>query len=299
MIAAYADGYRVLRVEKYRHAAEKAAGFLLGKLRLPDGRLLRSYRRGQAKLPAYLEDYAFLAHGLIRLHAATGDARWLHEARALVERMIADFEDREDGGFFFTAVGHESLLARAKDPFDNALPSGNGMAILDLMALYRATGEASYRDHAGKALDAFSTSLSQIPAAMPAAVTGLEQYLDSMPERVAVKASIPDTHDENSSEVVTATARLADKTPATIAPGREVDAIVAVKIQNGWHIYANPASPAGIKPTILGLEPGPERAIRLLRVSYPAGESRCSDRSAPRRSGSMKGTSNSQHASSW
>ncbi len=151
MIAAYADGYRVLGVEKYRHAAEKAAGFLLGKLRLPDGRLLRSYRRGQAKLPAYLEDYAFLAHGLIRLHAATGDARWLREARALVERMIADFEDREQGGFFFTAVGHESLLARAKDPFDNALPSGNGMAILDLMALYRATGEASYRDHAGKA----------------------------------------------------------------------------------------------------------------------------------------------------
>ena len=163
MIAAYADGYRVLKVEKYRQAAEKAAGFLLDKLRLPDGRLLRTYRQGQAKLPAYLEDYAFLAHGLIRLHAATGDARWLQEARALAERMIADFEDREEGGFFFTAVGHESLLARAKDPFDNALPSGNSMAILDLMALYRATGEASYRDHAGKALDAFSTSLSQVP----------------------------------------------------------------------------------------------------------------------------------------
>ena len=187
MIAAYADGYRVLKVEKYRQAAEKAAGFLLEKLRLPDGRLLRTYRQGQAKLAAYLEDYAFLAHGLIRLHAATGDARWLREARALVERMIADFEDREEGGFFFTAVGHESLLARAKDPFDNALPSGNSMAILDLMALYRATGEASYRDHAGKALDAFSTSLSQVPAAMPAVVIGLEQYLDSRPDKVAVK----------------------------------------------------------------------------------------------------------------
>ena len=159
MIAAYADGYRVLKVEKYRQAAEKAAGFLLDKLRSPDGRLLRTYRQGKAKLPAYLEDYAFLAHGLLRLHAATGDARWLREARTLTDRMIADFEDREEGGFFFTADGHESLLARAKDPFDNALPSGNSMAILDLLALYRATGESSYRDHAGKALDAFSTSL--------------------------------------------------------------------------------------------------------------------------------------------
>ena len=93
---------------------------------------------GQAKLPAYLEDYAFLAHGLLRLHAATGDARWLREARALADRMIADFEDREDGGFFFTADGHESLLARPKDPFDNALPSGNTVAILDLLALHKA-----------------------------------------------------------------------------------------------------------------------------------------------------------------
>src|SRR6202008_1948731 len=70
-----------------RQAAERAAAFLLGRLRAPDGRLLRTYRNGQAKLPAYLEDYAFLAHGLLQLHAATRDARWLREARSLTERM--------------------------------------------------------------------------------------------------------------------------------------------------------------------------------------------------------------------
>ena len=222
MIAAYADGYRVLKVEKYRQAALKAAGFLLERLRLPDGRLLRTSRQGQAKLAAYLEDYAFLAHGLIRLHAATGDARWLQEARALVDRMIADFEDREEGGFFFTAVGHESLLARAKDPFDNALPSGNSMAILDLMALYRATGEPSYRDHAGKALDAFSTSLSQVPAAMPAVVIGLEQYLDSGPAKGRREATRPRiTLDDLRHQLSRLQRGLGDGTPATIAvPGR-------------------------------------------------------------------------------
>ena len=75
-------------------------------------------------------------------------------------------------------------------------------------------------------------------------------------------------------QVVTATARLADGTPATIAPGREFDAIVTVQIQDGWHIYANPAGLAEMKPTTLGLDPQSERAVRLVKVSYPAGEAK-------------------------
>jgi uncharacterized protein YyaL (SSP411 family) len=274
MIAAYADGYRILRIDSYRQAAEKAASFLLDKLRLPDGRLLRTYRQGQAKLPAYLEDYAFLAHGLIRLHAATGDRRWLQDARTLIDRMIADFEDREEGGFYFTATGHESLLARAKDPFDNALPSGNSLAILDLMAIYRATSDESYRDHAGKALGAFSTSLTRVPSAMPMVVLGLNQYLDSGPGKVAVKPLAPGTLDDLGDQTVRASARLADGTAGTIAPGREFSAIVTVMIQPGWHIYANPTGLAEMKPTSLSLEPGSQDVVRLLEVLYPGGESK-------------------------
>ena len=95
--------------------------------------------------------------------------------------MIADFEDREEGGFFFTAEGHESLLARPKDPFDNALPSGNSMAILDLLELHRATGESAYRDHAAKALGAFSSLMSERAFAMPMMLMALERYLDQAP----------------------------------------------------------------------------------------------------------------------
>src|SRR5205085_1672721 len=135
MIAAYADGFRVLRDPRHRQAAERAADFVLARLRTPDGRLLRTYRAGQAKLPAYLEDYAFLAHGLLRLHAATGDPKRLAQARALTDRMIADFADTKAGGFFFTSDDHESLLARPKDPYDGALPSGNSVAIRNLVAL--------------------------------------------------------------------------------------------------------------------------------------------------------------------
>ena len=191
MIAAYADGFRLLKDPAYRQAAEKAADFLLTKLRTPDGRLLRTYRGGQAKLPAYLEDYAFLAHGLLRLHAATGDPKRLAQARELTDRMIADFADTEQGGFFYTADDHESLLARPKDPYDNALPSGNSVAIRNLVALAAATGEPSYLDHAGKALDAFSPAMAQNPAALPLMLVALEEYLDARPAAGADRPTKP------------------------------------------------------------------------------------------------------------
>ncbi|HEV3120698.1 MAG TPA: thioredoxin domain-containing protein, partial [Isosphaeraceae bacterium] len=167
MIAAYAEGYRVLKDPRYRAAAEKAADFLLATLRTADGRLLRTYRAGQAKLPAYLEDYAFLAHGLLRLHAATADSKRLEQARVLVDRMLSDFADPKEGGFYFTASDHESLFSKAKEPYDTALPSGNSVAIRCLIALSRQAGEAHYLDTARQALTAFSNTLAENPTGAP------------------------------------------------------------------------------------------------------------------------------------
>ncbi len=147
----------------------------------PDGRLLRTARGGKAKLPAYLEDYGFLTQALVRLHAATGDPKRLAQARTLADRMIADFADRKDGGFFYTAGDHEALLARVKDPFDNAVPGANSLAIRALVGLGVASGEARYLDEAGRALDAFASSLKQRPAASPLMLLALEEYLDARP----------------------------------------------------------------------------------------------------------------------
>jgi uncharacterized protein YyaL (SSP411 family) len=274
MIAAYAEGYRVLKSERFRRAAERGAEFILAKLRLPDGRLLRTYRAGKAKLPAYQEDYAFLAHGLLRLHDATGEPRWLREARALLDRMIVDFEDRAQGGYYFTADGHETLLARAKEPFDGALPSGNSLAIIDLLALFRLTGERSYRDHADKALQAFSSILSRSPAALPMTLVGLEQFLDAGPGLPAPKLSGLDTQAGPSKPVVTASARLAGEGSSRLAPGREFDVVITASIRDGWHIYANPAGLPELKPTTLQLDQQSDRALSLVKVSYPAGESK-------------------------
>jgi uncharacterized protein YyaL (SSP411 family) len=274
MIAAYADGYRVLKDPRYRAAAEKAADFLLAKLRTADGRLLRTYREGQAKLPAYLEDYAFLAHGLLRLHAATGAPNRLAQARALTDRMLADFADDKDGGFFYTADDHESLLARAKDPYDNVLPSGNSVAIRNLIALAAVTGETRYLDEAGKALDAFSPLVTQSPGSFPLMLVALGEYLDARPQvqapEVAIGAPPLPGGPLGTTDVVTAQAALAKE--AEVAPGGTFDVVVTLAIQEGWHTYANPTGTENLKPTVLTL--APDQSVALVQVTYPPGQAR-------------------------
>jgi uncharacterized protein YyaL (SSP411 family) len=272
MIAAYADGYRILKNDAYRQAAVKAADFILTRLRDPAGRLLRTFRAGQAKLPGYLEDHAFLIQGLLRLHAATGEARWLDQSRALADRMIADFADTQAGGFFFTAGDHESLLARPKDPYDGALPGANSVAVLDLLALHRATGEPRYLDHAGKTLEAFGGPLAQNPAAMPLMLVGLQEYLDARPrpDRIVPRALGEGALAAVPARVLSASARLNGN--ARPAPGREVEAVVSLDIKEGWHIYANPTGVEILKPTTITLEPG--QPAGGFRVTYPKGQAK-------------------------
>jgi uncharacterized protein YyaL (SSP411 family) len=272
-IAALADGFRLLKDPRYRQAADRAADFVLARLRTADGRLLRTYRNGQAKLPAYLEDYAFLVHGLLRLHAATGDPDRLAQARALTDRMIADFADTRQGGLFATAGDHESLLARPKDPYDGALPSGNSVAIRNLVALSAATGQRRYLDVAGQALEAFSSLLAQSPAAMPLMVVALEEYLDARPSLAAVTAvtpkPVPDETQPGGQTVLTAQAATALK--SAIAPGKSLDATLTLVIKEGWHLYANPTGVDSLKPTTLTMPSG--QPATLAEVDYPVATS--------------------------
>ncbi len=112
MIEGLAHAGRVLDEKSYIKAAARAADFVLGNLRDEEGRLLRIWRQGKAKLPAYLNDYAFFIAGLLELHEASGDGRWLKHARELADRMIEDFGNKESGGFFLTSAEHDKLLFR-------------------------------------------------------------------------------------------------------------------------------------------------------------------------------------------
>ncbi len=130
MIAGQAAAGQALGDKKPIEAAARAADFLLTHLRTKDGRLLRTYgaapgRKAEGRLTGYLDDYAYLIHGLLNLHDATGDKRWLDEAKALTDQMIRYHGDKDAGGFFYTANDSEKLFARSKDQFDGAQPSGN------------------------------------------------------------------------------------------------------------------------------------------------------------------------------
>jgi uncharacterized protein YyaL (SSP411 family) len=166
-LAAFAEAARVLGREDYRQVAERNAGFVLSELRR-DGRLLRSWRAssggegGQARLNAYLEDYAFCADGLLALYHATFDPLWFREARALADVMLVHFADSE-AGFFDTSDDHEPLFVRPKALQDNAIPSGNAMAVDVLLRLAAYTGADVYRRPAEGILAAMSPTLRQHP----------------------------------------------------------------------------------------------------------------------------------------
>jgi uncharacterized protein len=147
-ISALADAGSVLGEPGYLDAAVRCAEFVLRELRDEEGRLLRTYSEGHARLGAYLEDHAFLLEALMTLFEATCQERWLTEARVLADETIARFGDPERGGFFSTASDHEALIARRKDLEDSPIPSGASAAALGLLRLARATGELHYEREA-------------------------------------------------------------------------------------------------------------------------------------------------------
>jgi uncharacterized protein YyaL (SSP411 family) len=183
MIAGYAVAGRLLDEPKYTAAAAKAADFVLAKLRTKDGRLLRTYgaRPGgaaEAKLNAYLDDYAYMVHGLLDLHDATKEKKWLDEAAALADVMVK-YHGEDRGGFFYTSNDHEKLFARGKDQFDGAQPSGNSVAAHDLVRLWQKTGDERYRARAEKSFKTFAAALKENPASLTTMAEALAMYLDA------------------------------------------------------------------------------------------------------------------------
>ncbi len=148
MISALAEAGAVLGRADYLEAAVGCASFLLEEMRTPEGRLLRTWKDGRAKLPAYLEDHAYTLEALLTLYECTFDPRWYQEAVALADTLIARFEDSEHGGFFTTADDHEQLPARRKDLEDSPIPSGNSAAAYGLLRLALLSGEGKYERHA-------------------------------------------------------------------------------------------------------------------------------------------------------
>jgi uncharacterized protein YyaL (SSP411 family) len=181
MLKAFADAGAILRNNDYLDIARRNADFLLEHLQ-KDGRLLRTWKDGKAKLNAYIEDYANLADGLIALFQSSGELRYLTEAKRLADLMITEFWDEESGGFFFTSRDHEELIVRNKDFYDNATPSGNSTAADVLLRLAKFFGEEKYERFATTVLRLTSAQLSRYPQGFGRALSAIEFHLSPVKE---------------------------------------------------------------------------------------------------------------------
>ena len=187
MIGAFAKAAQVLEKPAYSAAAARAADFMLTTMRGADGRLYRTTFAGaKPKLNGYLEDYAYLIDALVSLYEATFEPRWIAAANSLADIMIEQFWDEKEGGFFYTGKDHETLIARNKDPHDNAIPSGNSMAVIGLLRLAKLTDRADLFDKAERTLKLFRSLMAGSPMAAGQMLIALDFQLGPVQEIAVV-----------------------------------------------------------------------------------------------------------------
>ena len=165
MITAFAAGYMVLHGKNYLDVAIRAGEFLWNNMWKESGGLLRIYSNGESKINGYLEDYAYFLEALISLYEASFDLVWIERANQLADKMICEFYDEKDGGFFMSGLSSEVLIARLKNPADEAVPSANAIATLSLLKLGHLSGNKSYIDIGTSSVNAFKQRIDKNPAA--------------------------------------------------------------------------------------------------------------------------------------
>ncbi len=163
MIAALSKGARILQKDQYRHAAEKAVGFILNRMVTQEGRLLARYRDGEAAIKGYVDDYTYLIWGLLELYEASYDSRFLEKAYALNKDLLDLFWDHDSAGLFLYGKDGEEMIVRPKESYDGALPSGNSVAAFNFIRLARLTGDTELEEVAQRQFEYFGQQVNQSP----------------------------------------------------------------------------------------------------------------------------------------
>jgi hypothetical protein len=185
MISAFARAGLMLDNPEYTKKAVDAGRFVQSHLFIGK-RLCRSYKDGHAGHNAFLEDYAFVIAGFIDLFEATHELQWLNSAIELEQILTDHYEDLDGGGFFATSNDHEKMIAREKPNYDGAVPSGNAVAVMNLLRLASLTSNHGYRERAQKALTCFSRILESHPTALAELLLAIDYFLDQPKEVVIV-----------------------------------------------------------------------------------------------------------------
>jgi len=284
MIAGFADGGRVLKDAKYTNAAAKAAEYVLSKMRGDDGGLLRSSRAGKPQIDAFFEDYAFMIRGLLSLHRATGDKRWLEESIKLADAARTRFWDNSSGGggYFDTREGQSDLFVRIKSIYDGAVPSGNSVMLLNLLDLHERTKDARWLNDAKATMAALSSAIVNHPAGSVLAILALHRMNASPAAAPAVAVKPQDSNEKPASDTSTKPATPKptqnDKVVAWCNPkevsvrvgGPAANFEITMEILKGWHINTNAPGDEFVIP--LKIELTGCQGLKMT-PQYPPGES--------------------------
>ena len=264
MISGLARAGRLLEEPQYTAAAAQAADFVLREMTGENGLLYRSWRDGNAELPGYLDDYAFLARGLLDLYEATGDARRLDQARGLAEAMLTRFEDAQHGGVFFTSEEHPLLLARSKNVLGSGnLPLGNGVAAETLLRLGTADGpgvsdwdaasQQRYLRSAERAIESLSGFMARSPGAAESLLVAQMMLTETRPPTTpsAPQAAAPPSGEATPRHPPVTV--VAAATPHQLRRGDSFEITVTLQIDAGWHLYGENPELDFVIPTTVKL----------------------------------------------
>jgi uncharacterized protein len=252
MITALANAADILNEDRYQDSAIRTAEFIWSTLRNRDDILWRSYLDGKVSVAASQEDYAYIAEALITLYDVTGDDLWLNRAELMTEQMLKLFWDSDAHGFYMnTGSSDIPIMARPKEHFDSATPSGNSVALRVLARLAKRTGKLVYEDYAAQTIAAFSSSIVKRPSAYPYMVLAINEHLyqELGMHQYAARGNV--------------IANMASSVSAD-----QIELTLSLNIRPGWHINANKTLDKDLIPTQLLIK-GKQSNWILSKLEYP------------------------------
>jgi uncharacterized protein YyaL (SSP411 family) len=253
-IAALAEAGAVLGRDDYLAAAGECAEFVLGSLRDGEGRLLRTYKDGDARLNAYLEDHAFLLEALLALYESSFEPGWFDEAERVADALLTRFGDPERGGFYSTSDDHEQLIARRKELGDHPIPAGNSAAALGLLRLGALTGDRKYSHHGEEVLRLFARTAVQHPESFAHLLRALDFALEPTREVALVGDDVADlaavVRAEFRPRLVVAAGPEGSETPALLASRTEVDGAAAAYVCQNFTCQLPATDPEALRASL-------------------------------------------------
>ena len=271
MIAGLARAGRLLDEPRYTQAAAGATEDVLELMRDERGHLLRTRRHGESRIPAFLEDYAYFAHGLIELHRATDEDHWLTTAQQIMETADRLFAVDADpgGGYYDTLADQSDLFVRTITTYDGAIPSGNSRMVHNLLDLHELTGNQQHLDRAITNLRAFAGALEQYGAGMAHMQHALLRAMEAAPRLVDTGGAPSEAaaRPPRATRAVEATI-----SPVTVAPGDLPATLqLTITIRDGYHINAAEVTEDWLIPTAVRLEGAPGWTVN---ASFPEATAR-------------------------